>query len=773
MIDGVAAGAVGERLVVEGVVQGVGFRPFVSRLASELGLAGHVGNDSTSVFVEAFGPSDAIEVFASRLVTEAPPLARIDRLTRRPIEVVRARAPGFEIVGSRDAPGPRTLLPADAAACADCISELFDPADRRYRHPFITCTNCGPRFTIITAVPYDRPNTTMANFAMCSACDREYRDPSDRRYHAQPIACHDCGPQLAFTAAERGSSTPADPIAAAVAALDGGAIVAIKGLGGYHLACDATRTDVVAALRDRKRRPDKPFAVMVANIDQVRDLAHLTEPEAELLSSSAAPIVLLRARSGSSLSTMVAPHNPLVGVMLPYTPVHHLLLEARPGPLVMTSANFGGEPIVRDRADLERLEGVFEGVLDHDRPINVPCDDSVTRVVDEAVLPIRRARGYAPITVVLPGVDRSVLAVGAELKNTFCVAGGGYAWVGPHIGDMANLATLDAFSVGITQFADMYDIAPDVVAADAHPSYLSSNWARDRYRDRLLDVQHHHAHVAAVMAEHRLPPDDPVLGFAFDGTGYGRDGTIWGGEVLIATAASFERAAHLAPVPLPGGDAAVRNPARIALAHLHAAGLPWPAWLPSVEWYSPAELRLLRQQLDADVACVATTSMGRLFDAVSSLVGLRHEITYEAQAAIDLEICAQRALDEPPEDFDPDLYRFAADGALVTPRPVLEAIVEDLACGAPAGVIAARFHLAVVEVVERLAIDLRARSGIGTVVLSGGVFQNALLTRLCTERLTLGRFDVKTHRLVPPNDGGLSLGQAYVASYANLSRTNA
>ena len=759
-----------ERLRVEGVVQGVGFRPFVYRLATELGLAGHVGNDSSSVFIEAVGRPDELEEFADRLVTEAPPLARIERLVRRRTDRSTAAAARFEIVDSRAVAGRRTLVSPDTAVCDACVRELFDPADRRYRHPFITCTDCGPRFTIVTSLPYDRPNTTMAGFAMCAACRREYDDPADRRYHAQPIACHECGPQLSYTGWSPAAAFPDDdPIRRAAAALAAGEIVAVKGLGGYHLVCDGRDDDVVAELRRRKRRPDKPFAVLVADLDGARDLAVVDRESAALLASPAAPIVLLTARDESPLSPVVAPGNPLVGLALPYTPIHHLLVAEHRGPLVLTSANRGGEPIAWDRSSIESLGDLYDARLDHDRPIQLPCDDSVVRVVDGRPLPIRRSRGYAPIPVTLPDTDRSVaavLAVGAELKNTFCLAAGGHAWVGQHIGDMRNLATLDAFATATAQFRELYGVEPEVVAADAHPDYLSSKWARDHHPERLRRVQHHHAHVAAVMAEAALAPRAPVLGFAFDGTGYGLDGTIWGGELLVATAERFERVAHLAAVPLPGGDAAIRSPARVALAHLHTAGLPWSRSVASVASHREAELELLRRQLAQGVACVPTTSMGRLFDAVASLVGLRHEITYEAQAAIDLEIAAARAQREHGESTERNGYRFGLDGPSISSAPVLAAILADLDAHVPAGVIAARFHHAVAEIVDRLAVDQRARTGIATVVLSGGVFQNVLLSQLCVERLTRHGFDVHTHTLVPPNDGGLALGQAYIASYA-------
>jgi hydrogenase maturation protein HypF len=770
LVDTVAT----ERIEVEGTVQGVGFRPFVHRLATELGLRGHVGNDSSMVFIELEGDRATISTFVDRLRDEAPPLATIDRVTRSPSQAERPPSRHFRIVDSRSVDGPRTLIPPDTALCADCRRELFDPADRRYRHPFITCTNCGPRFTIITSLPYDRPNTTMAGFPLCPQCQAEYRDPADRRYHAQPIGCHQCGPTLRFRrpAPDPGHAPdPAlsqNPIEAAVAALAQGRIVAIKGLGGYHLACDATNGEAVAELRARKHRADKPFAVMVADIDHAAELAEIDEASAALLTSPAAPVVLVPAWAQSPISALVAPGNPLVGLMLAYTPIHHLVLSSGRTPLVMTSANRGGEPIAWNHQRLDGLADLYDAVLDHDRPIHQPCDDSVVRALGERLLPIRRARGYAPIPVSLGRGRGAVLAVGGELKNTFCLAADGHAWVSQHLGDMENLETLRSFESSVDAFTTMYAVAPELVAADPHPGYLTSRWAEKHHPTRVVRVQHHHAHVAAVGAEHGLDPATPVIGFAFDGTGYGDDGTIWGGEVLVGPITGLRRAFHLAPIPLPGGDAAIRNPARVALAHLHAAGLDWGDDLAPVTALGRDTVDLLRRQLDRGTACVATTSMGRLFDAIASLIGLRHEISYEAQAAIELEIAAERGRSIEGPDQGHRRYRLARQGPSIVVGPVLEAVVADLRAGAPAPVIARRFHQAVVEVVVEIAVEERARSAIDRVALSGGVFQNALLTRLCTDRLAAEGFTVMTHQLVPPNDGGLALGQAFIASHRQL-----
>ncbi len=759
---------VAERIEVRGIVQGVGFRPFVHRLATELALRGTVGNDATGVVIEVLGVPNTVDDFVQRLALEAPPLARIEGLTRRPV-VGPFDPDGFSIVASTTGQGPRTQISPDTAVCADCLGELFDPSDRRYRHPFITCTNCGPRFTIITGLPYDRAQTTMADFAMCERCQVEYDDPSDRRYHAQPIGCHDCGPRLQFTHVDGTTAAGYDAIIAAAAALDSGETAVIKGLGGYHLAVDATDDAAVRRLRDAKARPDKPFAVMVADLTEAEQIAVLTPSEKQLLQSGAAPIVLARRAPSSPLAASVAPNNPLIGVMLAYTPIHHLLLRHRVGPLVMTSANLAGQPIVHRDADIEPLFGpIATAVLAHDRPIAAPCDDSVVRETGDDLLPIRRGRGYAPLPVSL-GSDRhlpNVLAVGGDLKNTFCLASSNHAWVSPHLGDMSSLATIENFELIADRFERLYEVTPDVVAVDAHPGYTIGRWARRRYPTRIVEIQHHTAHVGAVMAEHGLDPATPVLGFAFDGTGYGSDGAIWGGEVLRVSAHGSDRLAHLAPVPLPGGDAAVEHPARVALAHLWSAGVEWTDDLPPVSAVDPSHRSVLAQQFRTGAHCVPTTSMGRLFDAVASLVGVRHQIAYEAQAAIELEHLAasagtQRSAAGPHRSTVS--YRFEIDGDVLDQRPVIGAIADDVRAGVAPSVIAAGFHDAVAELIA---------SSVGRfgqpnqpVVLSGGVFQNAWLTSQVRWRLGAMGVDALVHRLVPPNDGGLALGQAYLAAH--------
>lgn len=745
------------RIEVTGVVQGVGFRPFVHGLAHRFGLVGYVGNDSVQVFIEVMGPVDALDRFVRALEAEAPPLSRIDSVR------VDGRAlldpndhDTFRIVESREHAGERTLIAPDTAVCADCVAELRDPLDRRFEHPFITCTNCGPRLSIIADLPYDRPNTTMRDFEMCGSCRAEYDDPTDRRYHAQPVACHDCGPTLAFGVRLDESSADA-PLDSTADLIGRGGIVAVKGVGGFHLVCDALNVDAVAELRRRKHRPDKPFAVMLENLAAAADLVDLEPVEVDALASPEAPIVLARRRPDAMLPNLVAPGSPLVGVMLPYTPVHHLLLARLGRPLVVTSANPSGAPLAHTDASIAGLHHLYDAVLSHDREIRVPVDDSVVRMVGGEITPVRRARGYAPIPARLEGNERHVLAVGGELKNTFCLAADERAWVSQHLGDMENLETLTAFAAMVDEFLAMYHVRPDVVAVDAHPGYLSSRWARQQEFDApIVEVQHHHAHVAAVMAEHQLPPDEAVLGFAFDGTGYGTDGTIWGGEVLTATARSFDRVAHLHPVPLPGGDQAVKNPHRVALAHCWAADVEWTDDLAPVRQLSDGEKTLLAQQLDRLVSCVPSTSMGRLFDAVASILDVKHRISYEAQAAIELELVAASGRGARSD------YRFDLDGVEggLDQRPVIRAIVDDVGRGRPAPDIAFAFHDALAHAVE----DIARRHAMDTVVLSGGVFQNALLTELCVQRLS-NDFDVRTHRTVPANDGGLSLGQAFIAAH--------
>lgn len=796
-LDGLAR----RRLLVTGVVQGVGFRPHVYGLATRLGLAGFVGNDSSGVFIELEGPAAALTMFQEELVAHPPPLAHIETVATTALPPTGAHE--FTIVHSEAQPAARTLISPDLALCEECLRELFDPADRRYRYPFTNCTNCGPRFTIVRDLPYDRPFTTMADFPLCPKCRREYEDPRNRRFHAQPNACPVCGPQvqfcwgvgsrewgvgsgefgaqraprngMAFQSVDSNGGTSKVGEAAIVAAqrvLAEGGVVAVKGIGGFHLACDATNDHALQMLRERKGRVDKPFALMVRNVETVRQIAHIDDAELALLTGRERPIVLLRKRDGSPLSALVAPGNGYIGIMLPYSPLHYLLLNPSeasypfPTPhapcpiLVMTSGNYADEPIVKENEEaLEHLSELADAFLLHNRAIHVHCDDSVIRVVDGHELPIRRSRGYAPFPVKLPFGVPPVLAVGGELKSAFCLTQDRHAFLSQHIGDMQNLETLHAFKRAAEQMQAIFRIAPELIACDTHPGYLSTRWAEEHAGKRtLVKVQHHHAHVASVMAENGVGGSRPVIGFSFDGTGYGSDGAIWGGEVLVANYWGFRRAAHLKYFPLPGGDAAIRRPYRTALAALWAAGVAWEEELSPVAVSTAEERGIIRRQLETGLNTVPTSSMGRLFDAVAALAGVRQVVTYEAQAAIEFEALMDNAETTAYHfDWQPGAGEFDA-------APLLHAVVGDVLAGIPAPVVAARFHNAVADLILHISRWLRKQEGLNQVALSGGVFQNVTLLQQTLHRLYAAGFDVLTHRLVPPNDGGLALGQAVVGS---------
>ena len=751
---------------VEGVVQGVGFRPFVYTLATGLGLVGLVGNDLDGVFVEVEGPVAAVSEFLLLLERDAPPLARIERITTRTIPPRRSAS--FAIAASEPAgpAGPggsaqrRTLVSADTATCADCLRELADPADRRFGYPFINCTNCGPRFTIVRDVPYDRPLTTMAAFAMCEPCAAEYHDPADRRFHAQPTCCPACGPRLALRN-PAGDLLDGEPLAGAAELLARGRVLAVKGLGGYHLAADAACEKAVALLRARKHREDKPFAVMVADLAAARRLAEVDSAAADLLTSQARPIVLLPRRPEVAVAAATAPGNRHLGIMLPYTPLHHLLLaalaEAGARPMVLTSGNVSDEPIVyRDEEALDRLGGIADAFLTHDRAIHIRTDDSVARAFRGRPMLIRRSRGYVPGPVtVASGFPRHVLACGAELKNTFCLARGRHAFVSHHVGDLENAETLRSFTEGIEHFRRLFDVEPQVVAHDLHPEYLSTKYAVELDGVDLQAVQHHHAHIASCLADNDAAghgADGPVIGVAFDGTGYGTDGTIWGGEFLVAGLAAFERGGHLAPVPMPGGAAAIRQPWRMAAAYLGAADLD-VARRNAERW--PAVLAMARRGVNSPL----TSSAGRLFDAAAAVLGVRDTINYEGQAAVELEQMA-----DPAETGAYPAALEAGEPFRVRGIDLLHGVIEDLTAQVPAPVIAARFHHGVAALIEAGCLAMRDRYGLGTVALSGGVFQNLLLLHATVGRLEARGFRVLVHSRVPCNDGGISLGQAVVAA---------
>ncbi|MFD1939978.1 MULTISPECIES: carbamoyltransferase HypF [Nonomuraea] len=743
-------------VLVEGIVQGVGFRPFVYGLATGLGLDGLVGNDERGVFIEVEGAHASVEEFLATLRRRPPPLALVERISSGLIPATGEA--GFVIADSATGGRRRALVSPDVATCADCLREMDDPADRRHGYAFTNCTNCGPRFTIVGGVPYDRPNTTMAAFAMCADCAREYHDPADRRFHAQPVCCPACGPRLRLLD-RAGQELPGDPLEETARLLRHGGVLAIKGLGGYHLAAVASCAPAVAALRERKHREDKPFAVMVADLDAARRLCGVDAAEERLLTSRARPIVLLRRRPDADVAPLVAPGSRWLGLMLPYTPLHHLLLRGVGTPIVLTSGNVSDEPIVyADQDARPRLGGIAEAFLTHDRPIHMRTDDSVLRVFRGEDLPIRRSRGYVPhpLTLAWP-FPRTVLGCGAELKHTFCLARDAHAFVSHHIGDLENYETLRSFTEGVDHFRRLFDLAPEVVAHDLHPEYLSTKHALAQEGVDLVGVQHHHAHIASCLADNGVA--GPVIGVAFDGLGYGEDDTLWGGEFLVADLAGFRRAGLLATVPMPGGVTAIKQPWRMAAAHLDAA----------YEGDPPAGLDVVRRNAERWQAVVAlarrgvsaplTSSMGRLFDAVATIVGARDAITYEGQAAIELEQLAD------PEERGAYGCRLAGEEPFVVPgAELVRAVVEDLRSGVDRAVIAARFHNAIAHAVADGCARLRQAHGLGTVALSGGVFQNLLLLGRATDLLEQRGFRVLTHHRVPPNDGGISLGQAAVAA---------
>ncbi|MFL6137332.1 MAG: carbamoyltransferase HypF [Frankiaceae bacterium] len=743
---------------VEGIVQGVGFRPFVHRVATELGLAGHVGNDARGVFIEAQGEPAAVEALIDALRHRPPPLAVVEGLTTAPLPCDGAA--GFAIVGSDRTGAPLALISPDVATCDDCLAELLDPADRRYRYPFVNCTNCGPRFTIITGVPYDRPSTTMAGFAMCADCRREYDDPADRRFHAQPVCCPACGPRLVLRAAAGGApiDEAGDPIARAAELLRAGAVVAVKGLGGYHLAADARDERAVAALRGRKHREDKPFAVLCADLAAAAGIVRVDDAAAALLSGPQRPIVLLPRRTGRgsvAVAPSVAPGNRDLGTMLPYAPLHHLLSRAAGGPIVLTSGNVSDEPIAfRDDDALARLSGIADAFLLHDRPIHVRTDDSVVRLWRGRPQPVRRSRGYAPAPLSLPvAADRPILGCGAELKSVFALARGRRAFLSHHVGDLENAETLRSFVDGIAHFRRLLAIEPEVVAHDQHPEYLSTKWALELDGVELVAVQHHHAHIASCLADNG--ETGPVIGVAFDGLGHGTDGTLWGGELLAADLTGFARMAHLEVVPMPGGARAVREPWRMAVS--------WLATTYGDRWPDGLDVRRRHGSRWDDVAAVArsalsprTSSVGRLFDAVAAICGVRDAVTYEGQAAIQLEQAADRG--------ERGSYPLPLDGEVLRGTELIAAVVTDVLAGVPVPVVATRFHRGLAVGAAAACAAVRERTGLAAVALSGGVLQNQLLLDLLVGLLERDGFRVLTHVRVPPNDGGISLGQVAVAA---------
>ncbi len=750
-------------LTVTGVVQGVGFRPFVHRLAARLGLAGWVKNVAGTVEIRLEGPVDQCDAFEAALRAEAPPVARIDGVRAVPIH--EEGATEFVIVGSEDADTLRPV-PPDSAICAQCEREFLDAADRRYRHPFITCTDCGPRYTIIDSLPYDRERTSMKVFDACPRCAAEYTAPDNRRFHAETVACRDCGPRVWFEdAAGEGRSDGETAILLAATALRMGAVVGVRGLGGFHLAVDASNDAAIRRLRTRKQRDAKPLAVMVRRLEDARAVAHVSEREAAALTSSAAPIVLLRPRDASPLAPSLAPGLDRVGVMLAYTPLHHLLLEAVDRPLVMTSGNLSEEPIAIGLDEgRRRLRPLVDAFLLHDREIVSRCDDSVLRVAGAHAILVRRARGYAPLPIALPvATPTPLVAVGPHLKNTFTLARDGLAFVSPHIADLEGLEAVEHWQVTYARYRDLFRVAPTVAVRDLHPGYLSTRLAEELGLARVITVQHHHAHVAAVAAEHGVTSQ--VVGLAFDGTGYGDDGHTWGAEVLIADLSGYRRVAQMRYVPLPGGDLAAREPWRVAAGYESLAG--WQSEAFSLAYYGiPLSSRAgVLQQVTRGVNAPLASSMGRLFDAAAAVLGVRRHASFEGQAAMELEALAGD-LHAAPLPFP----TFEEGGRLqLDPVPLLTALGEGRKHGVDVALLAARFHESVIEATVDLARLVAGSFGLNTVVLSGGSFQNArLLTRIC-RRLTESRLRVLVPQALGPNDGAVSYGQAAIAAWT-LSR---
>jgi hydrogenase maturation protein HypF len=811
----------GTSIHITGVVQGVGFRPFIYSLAKRFDLNGWVRNTTAGVDIEVEGPQDVINKFIRLIESELPPLASIDSLDVSKVPQLSGYT-DFDIIHSDATSEGYQPISPDVSICPDCQRELLDPNDRRYRYPFINCTNCGPRFTIIKDIPYDRNDTTMQAFDMCPSCEREYNDPLDRRFHAQPVACPECGPNVwieyspQYRLENRSMVQGESAIQEVRKLLANGKIVAIKGLGGFHLACDARNLDAVSELRRRKLRVDKPFALMMPDIDTVSHHCYLNDFERELLESRERPIVLLWRRKESDVVSEIAPGQDTIGVMLPYTPLHSLLFdsyypheldrleEPHPHPeltsLVMTSGNISEEPIAKSNSDARvRLSTLADVFLMHNRDIFTRCDDSVVRVFPSEiskeltgnhktnrkpqVYPIRRSRGYSPFPVKLPFLPASILATGAELKNAFCVTKDQYAFLSQHIGDMENYETLESFEKNVEHYIHLFRVQLEGIAYDLHPNYMATRYALERAETDIIPaigVQHHHAHVASCMADNGLDGDDLVIGVSFDGTGYGDDGAIWGGEFLLANYLGYHRIAHLAYVPLPGGDKAIHEPWRTALSWLKQCDIEWENDIYPVLYASKryslnvdvdsglnntngsaavSDLDVIRRQLDADINTPLTSSMGRLFDAVSALIGLRQVVNYEAQAAIELETLV--------DTLEEKAYQFLIDDDMtIDPCMIFKSVISDIRERIASPVIAARFHNGIANLVLEICTSMRSTHNINRIALSGGVWQNTTLLSKTLNLLDMGGFEVFIHHQVPANDGGIALGQAAIAAQA-------
>ncbi len=750
-------GLEGLRMEIHGTVQGVGFRPWVYTTALEEGVSGRVWNNGEGVFIEAFGPGERLRAFVERLRSSAPPPAFVQDLELRAMAYEAVER--FEIVSSVLSAARRVSIPPDLATCGDCLREVLAPEDRRFRYPFANCTRCGPRFTIVRDLPYDRPLTTMASFRMCAACQEEYDSPEDRRFHAQPNACPGCGPTLELVDASGAPVHCQDPLEAVALALREGKIVAIKGLGGFHLACDAASAEAVGELRCRKRRPAKPFATMVESLEHAGRIAVLSREECRLLTSPRAPIVLVRRRTGSRLAKNLAPGNPLVGIFLPYTPLHHLLLRLVRRPLVMTSGNLSRRPICRANGEaLTELQGIADLFLLHDRKIETRCDDSVLRVMAGRPVVFRRARGFVPSPIELPfRLERPILACGAQMKNAFCVGVGELAYLGPHVGDLDDMATLESYEEAVGHLEHLLGVKPDLIAHDLHPGYTSTRVARER-PGRKIAIQHHHAHVASCMAEHGL--QGPVIGVAFDGTGHGTDGTAWGGEFLWADYGSFTRVATFRPIPLPGGDVAIRQPWRIAAALLYEAFGAQLSWVKYslFRQVDPAQLKFVGRMLERRFQTPLVRGVGRLFDGVAALCLARPLASFEGELALAWNFVADVSEEAsyplaPDREMDPWVLDY---------RPMIRAVVEDLDGGESAEKISAKFHNALIAAIVGVIRSMVARKGARPIVLTGGCFQNELLVERVSQALGSAH-EVFFPEQIPPGDGGLALGQLAVA----------
>ncbi|MCF6154327.1 MAG: carbamoyltransferase HypF [Candidatus Brocadia sp.] len=758
------------QISVRGLVQGVGFRPFIYNLATKFSLAGFVQNDTNGVFIDVEGRNESIKEFLDHLMKSPPPHVIIEDIRYRSFPPKGYKE--FVIEESAIKEGDTTIVSADISICQDCFNEMHDPTERRYRYPFINCTNCGPRFTIIKNTPYDRANTTMSSFTMCPDCRKEYYDPQNRRFHAQPNACPVCGPQLTLYSSKGLKVHTLDPLSTVCTLLKEGKIVAVKGIGGYHLVCDAMNSMAVSLLRKRKNRNDKPFAVMMENIGTIRQFCHMNGKEETLLLSAQKPIVLLRKTGRCALSPEVAPEHKYLGVMLPYTPLHYLLLNESGLPLVMTSGNMRDEPIVyNDSSAFARLKGIADYFLMHDREIFIRCDDSVVRVNEDKETIIRRSRGYAPFPLRLQyTITRPILACGAFLKNTFCLAHGNHAFISHHIGDLENTESLHSYELSIEHYKDLFSIEPEIIAYDLHPEYLSTKYALTQSDNILkIGIQHHHAHIVSGMAENGI--SHKVIGVAFDGLGYGDDGNLWGGEFLIADLSGYERVGYLDYVPMPGGEQAIKEPWRMALSYLYQIygdAISQSSLLPPLQFAAQAKknLAILFKMLSHRINSPLTSSMGRLFDSVASILGLQHSVNYEGQAAIKLELIA--------DEYETGSYPFYIDvieGArfsmplhIVQWWQIIEHIVNDLKSKTANSVISAKFHNTIVNTALQVCTILRGCLGLNDVVLSGGVFQNNFLSSRLIRELCSNGFKVYFHQKIPCNDGGISLGQAVIAS---------